>query len=39
MATQTKDNQKCEKCGREPVRVYYDKRTGKWLCGKCGRKH
>ena len=36
MATPTRTG-KCPKCTREPVTLYYDKRTGQWLCGKCGK--
>lgn len=36
MATPTKDNAKCPKCGRNPVRLYLV--HGKWICGKCGKK-
>lgn len=38
MATESKENAKCPKCGREPVKIYYDRRTGKWMCGKCGQQ-
>jgi ribosomal protein S27AE len=36
MALETKDNAKCPRCGRSPVRLYKTSRG--WICGKCARQ-